>query len=284
MPTPAIRYMPPALQADPAPCALIAWPRTAHEARFPFDEQIEIGRDNGGPDVPGLMQIAHSSVSRRHCVVFRRPDGRCGIRDMSRNGTRVDGRRLPPNVACALRSGQTISLTKALDLVLESTAVLTAPEQSTALSGATAPSGGMAVATLLVGDIRDYTVLVHQAPAAALQQCVNRIFEILSGAVEELGGSVKEYQGDALVAFWEGRTGKELASMACHAALELDRRVQQLATDSSVWQVEDFRLEMDWALATASGNDRRFRRRTSDRIVNDRRAGGPRVPPGEVRE
>jgi class 3 adenylate cyclase len=76
------------------------------------------------------------------------------------------------------------------------------------------------------------------------------VFELLSEDVARLGGTVKEYPGDALFAFWEkGEWGDHVVD-ACYAVLELDRRVRQVAEQASVWQVDDFPLEMDWALAT----------------------------------
>jgi len=68
--------------------------------------------------------------------------------------------------------------------------------------------------------------------------------------VTRLGGTVKEYQGDAIFAFWEGSFSGTQAVAACHAALELDALARQLALDTSVWALVDFPLHMDWALAT----------------------------------
>ena len=82
---------------------------------------------------------------------------------------------------------------------------------------------GACIATVLVGDIRDYTVLVRRAPSVELQQSVSRVFERLSVAVLQLGGTVKEYQGDAILAFWEGNLAGGQAVAACQAALALDR-------------------------------------------------------------
>jgi adenylate cyclase len=103
--------------------------------------------------------------------------------------------------------------------------------------------------TVLVGDIRDYTVLVQEAPTAQLQASVSRLFARLEREVARGGGTVKEHQGDALFAFWE--EGLEpRATSACRAALALHRAAQALAADRSVWSLEDFPLTMDWALAT----------------------------------
>src|SRR5512142_2406290 len=98
----ALRY-----NARPSPdgqqlFALVAYAGTPDEMRFGFSDQLEIGRDDGRPDATGALLIQDPAVSRRHCVLSRRPDGRCVIRDVSRNGTRVDGRRLVPNVEVEL--------------------------------------------------------------------------------------------------------------------------------------------------------------------------------------
>jgi adenylate cyclase len=79
---------------------------------------------------------------------------------------------------------------------------------------------------------------------------VSRVFEALSTVVGEQGGTVKEYQGDALVAFWEGDVKGRQVAKACRAALALHARAKRLARNPSIWQVGDFPLEMDFALAT----------------------------------
>jgi len=246
---PSMRYREPKAPADSPALALIVGHGTADERRFVFYDQIEIGRDDGRPEAPGVVLVADPTISRRHCVVVHRTDGRCYVRDVSRNGTRLDGRRLVPNIEAELRPGQAVSVSSDLDFVLEGGLPLAeGPDEPSATGTIAMPAS--AFATLLVGDIRDYTVLVRRAPSQVLQSSVNRVFDVLSRAVGELGGTIKEYQGDALVAFWEGRAHGSQVAAACHAALELDRIARDVAIDRSVWQVDDFPLQMDFALAT----------------------------------
>src|SRR6476620_9901762 len=106
----AARYMPRPGSDGREPFVLVAYAGTADEMRFSFSEQLEIGRDDGRPDAMGVLLIRDPVVSRRHCVLSRRVDGRCFIRDLSLNGTRVDGRRLMPNVEVELRTGQTVAV------------------------------------------------------------------------------------------------------------------------------------------------------------------------------
>jgi len=109
---------------------------------------------------------------------------------------------------------------------------------------------GTTVATILVGDIRDYTVLVRRAPSEQLQSSVARLFESLTHEVTQLGGTVKEYQGDALFAFWEKADNPRQVISACRAAVHLDEHVRRFAVDTGCWNVPGFALGMDWALAT----------------------------------
>jgi adenylate cyclase len=218
--------------------------------RFPVYRRLEIARDDPGRlEEPGVLLVADSTISRRHCVVSRRGNGRCFVVDMSRNGTRLDGRRLVPNAEVELHPGHRITVGENLTLVLEGEAHPGAGSDSLA-GDLTVPRTGRSVATVLVGDIRDYTVLVRTALSEELQRSVGRVFEAIAAAVVELGGSVKEAQGDAILAYWEGGFDGKQALQACRAALALDALALRLAGDRSAWSLPDAPLHMDWALST----------------------------------
>lgn len=218
-------------------------------ACFRFYDRIEIGRAREGAMRPGVLMVVDPTVSSRHCVIVQEHDGRCYVRDTSRNGTRLDGRRLSPNSKTEIKIGQVLSVGQTLRLRLDGSAENVpcpgSPDVSQTLGVANAN-----LVTILVGDIRDFTVLVQQAPPAVLQASVARVFTRLEKAVVELGGTLKEFQGDALFAFWERGSTSNHAVEACRAALALNRLVGELARDRSVWAVEGFPLEMDWALTT----------------------------------
>ena len=243
-----VRYTPPPGGARP-PSALVVDAGTPREQRFVFYDTIEIGRfDAGRPAAPGLLLVEDSTVSFRHCIVAQHPGGRCTVRDLSRNGTRVDGRRLVPNIEVDLAPGQAIEVTSGLTLVLCGGCGPAGVDA--AIGGGTVVAPGFTIATGLVGDIRDYTVMVRQAPALELQRSVGRVFERLSAEVVKCGGTVKEFQGDAIFAFWEGPADGRQAVDACRAALALNDVAQEMARDVETWDVPGFSLGMDWALAT----------------------------------
>ena len=106
--------------------------------------------------------------------------------------------------------------------------------------------------TILVGDIRDYTGLTQQFSAAEIFPSLHRIFTRLEEIVVEFEGTVKEYQGDAIFAFWESDPEHPgwHARQACRAALALRENLRQLAGDPATWALREFPLRMEWALTT----------------------------------
>lgn len=243
------RYVRRNVRLDEASCALVWCPGSPAEQRYVFTDEVEIGRyENGREPAPGQLLIPDPTISRRHCVMRQESDGRCFARDVSRNGTRIDGRRIVPNLDVEIRHGQVLTVAHT-NLVFEASGVTRTPDSDRGGSTVSA-STSLSIATVLVGDIRDYTGLVRRASPVELQLSVHRLFEILNGAVTEYGGTVKEYQGDAVLAFWEGGVAGSHASEACRAALALDRLARRAATDPDVWRLRDHPLRVDWALAT----------------------------------
>ena len=134
------------------------------ERRFPFFSHLEIGRYHPSRQhTPGLLLLDDPTVSRRHCFVTRSEDGRCRVRDVSTNGTRLDGRRLVPNLEFEVQPGQTISVGSGHDFVLVSQALQDLSPADAAGAGYTVGIPGNTIATVLVGDIQNYTGMVRTA-------------------------------------------------------------------------------------------------------------------------
>jgi class 3 adenylate cyclase len=243
-------YTPPPQTGVPAK-HLVADPGGPDEQRYTFFDRIEIRRYRPEGE-PGVIFVHDGTVSSRHCVITQTPKGRCFVRDVSRNGTRLDGRRLVPNVEVEMIVGQVLSVGQQTQLRLEGEPV---PGSGTDSRAGAQPYAGTTeqvehrTVTVLVGDIRDYTVMVQEAPVTDLQASVSRLFGRLERDIVRLGGTVKEHQGDALFAFWE--EGLEpRAEAACRAALALHQRVGDLGRNHDVWALDRFPLRMDWALTT----------------------------------
>ncbi|MGB5159942.1 MAG: adenylate/guanylate cyclase domain-containing protein [Thermoanaerobaculia bacterium] len=219
---------------------------------YAFFDRIEIGRYREGREAAGCLLITDPTVSSRHCILTQDQSGRCFARDVSRNGTRLDGRRLSPNLQTEIQVGQTLLIGRQLAFRLEGQQLRDSEVPTSEISKLTMKVEEVKTLTVLVGDIRDYTVLVQQATSSALQESVGRLFERLEKEVISLGGTIKEFQGDAAFAFWEENTSENHAISACEAALKLDGLARELAEVPGFWQVDGFPLQLDWALATGT--------------------------------
>jgi class 3 adenylate cyclase len=222
---------------------------TRSESRYTFYDSIEIGRYQEGAPPPGagILLIQDATVSSRHCIVTQTDDGLCFVRDVSRNGTRLDGRRLLPNLEVEMKIGQVLSVGTGQEFRLEGK-----PDSSGARprSASTMVTEDVTTVTVLVGDIQGFTGLVQTVDFNVLQKSVSLVFGALEEEVNRLGGTIKEYPGDAIFAFWEETNDGHPAVGATRAAVVLDVLARRLAQDPSIWSVPGYPLRMDWALAT----------------------------------
>jgi len=244
---PVTNYLPPEVMDYPGKW-LVAIGESGPEGVFLFFNRVEIGRFHEKRRLPGMLLVADQTVSSRHCVITQDPEGRCFVRDMSRNGTRLNGRRLTPNLAAEFELGQILSIGRTLRLRLDGMP----PPELTIKDADSATQGFVerTMVTVLVGDIRNYTTLVRMVDPAELQESVNRVFGRLEAEIQSLGGTLKEFQGDAIFAFWEKGSNGCHATQACEAALHLKKTTTKLAADPQVWSVAGTPLQMDFALAT----------------------------------
>ena len=112
------RFIPPVV-GEISPKSLVMEGGLEDGERFTFYERIELGRLKSSNRLPGHLLLQDGTVSTRHCVVTQDPTGRCYIRDLSRNGTRVDGRRLSPNLRTEIKIGQLITVGRGLRFRLD---------------------------------------------------------------------------------------------------------------------------------------------------------------------
>ena len=233
------------------PKQLVAFNGTPEEQRFTFYDRIEIGRYKEGLNaMPGVLLLRDPTVSSRHCIITQTADGHCYIRDVSLNGTKLGGKRLIPSLEVEMELGQVLCVGDQHNFLLTGDVSGDGSTTEKEVAQVTKVRSETAIVTVLVGDIRDYTGLVQSVASQALQQSVRRVFQKLEDEVVQYGGTVKEFRGDAIFAFWEEGASKNQAVDACRAALALDQLTCQLALDREIWYLPDFPLHMDWALAT----------------------------------
>ncbi|MCA9562221.1 MAG: adenylate/guanylate cyclase domain-containing protein, partial [Myxococcales bacterium] len=230
---------------------LIYMPGTPQQKSYELHEQLVIGRRPSTPDeANSRVTVPDPLVSSRHCVVRRSSDGRIYVQDVSRNGTRLSGRRLVPNVEVEVEAGEIVQVgdTHIFQLYVETTEV---PEELPK-DETIAMRNTETEVTVLVGDIEGYTALNQHKGAKQVYESVQRVFAALQPVIEANKGTIKEYQGDAIFAFWEYNPNDPSWHYlsACRAAIELDNKTKELAQDSSIWEIDDHPLRLQWALTT----------------------------------
>jgi class 3 adenylate cyclase len=218
--------------------------------RFVFFERVEIGRHQESREVePGVLMLKDPTVSRRHCEIVQTAPGRCTLRDVSRNGTWLDGRRLLPNIEFDFHVGQVMRVGAGHEFHLAggSLDTLDIAGRDDQRTQSVLEYGEVAI---LVGDIAGYTSIVQHADPARLHRSVERLFHEIEETLIARGASLKEHQGDAVFAYWSEKHCPTYAETACAAALDVDALARRLAQDTSIWNVPNFPLRMEWAIAT----------------------------------
>ena len=94
--------------------------------------------------------------------------------------------------------------------------------------------GQNVVATVLMSDIRGFTTLAEREAPTTVLAWLNEYFSTLVPHITAQGGVVDKFEGDALLAFFgilpRPLTPNESAYQACHAALGMLARIEQLNT------------------------------------------------------
>lgn len=77
--------------------------------------------------------------------------------------------------------------------------------------------------TVLFSDIRSFTTLSESHPPAEIAMMLNQHLDVLSEVIQDLGGQIEQFIGDAIVAFFPDDKGEESKSQAVRAAIAVYR-------------------------------------------------------------
>ncbi len=244
------------LESDMRRCATLVYnPDTPKEQRFRLDKRIVVGRRRPKADELGeTVMLADPVISGRHCILTQTGDGRFLIRDVSRNGTRVRGKRLIPNVEVEIHPGDRIQIGSHEFLLETDETTLRIMRPDDSLDDNTRLVDVNTEVSILMGDVRGYTSLTQRYGPSEVFANLSRVFAELEAVVLEHDGAIKEYQGDAIFCYWEANPDapRDHAHRACQAALALDAQLQALAGNPRVWSLSDYPLHMEWAVTTGS--------------------------------
>jgi class 3 adenylate cyclase len=220
--------------------------------RLDIVDRIFIGRVCQGIDETRRILINSPVVSRDHAVI-----GFIGsnleIRDLSANGTWVNDVRLTPNSFKYLVDGDVIRVGKTFVCVTDPRNIpARARQDDSPLTSLTMLTNRITTVTNLVADVRGFSSLTQTHTSNQIYSVMKLIFETFGEIVREHNGTVKDFVGDAIFAFWDHDVApqKEQAILACRTAIKQAHSLNQIRTEVLGASSGTTRLKLGWGITT----------------------------------
>jgi len=181
-----------------------------------------IGRIEGND-----LVLSSTYVSKNHAVIRWQSDGKHYIVDLgSSNGTFLNDRRV--TIPAALKSGDEIKIGECRLEFVERESRETPVSEDEAVG--TQVLLQRKATCILVVDIRNYTGLSEAIPAAELSVFIGKWFKEVQAIIEQHGGEIDKYIGDAVMAVWK-MAQKDEDNNYVRWPLETAKEVVALARD-----------------------------------------------------
>jgi class 3 adenylate cyclase len=122
------------------------------------------------------------------------------------------------------------------------------------------------VVTTLVADVRGFSAYCQTHASADVYGMINRIFDQFSKIIEDFKGTVKDYAGDSVMAFWEHQFGDPARQsvLACLAAIQQMQSFNQIRVVLSRKHADVENLRMGWGITTGPATLSHYGLRTAD--------------------
>lgn len=195
--------------------------------RIDLADRIFLGRVCRGIEKGKCILVRDPMVSRDHAVIRLTRNG-VNITDMSKNGTWINAVRMAPGATRQLKDGDLVSL-GGISIRLSCPQQPQPPTEEN-WTEQTAISPAAVTITSLVADVRGFSAFSQQADSAVVYTFIKAIFSRFSTIVNRHQGTVKDYAGDAVFAFWEHPEDASThhAQLACQAAVSQWRSVPEI--------------------------------------------------------
>ena len=230
-------------------------------------DKVFIGRSCKGVDPQKRILVQDAQISRDHAVISRRAQ-QLQISDRSKNGTWVNGIRLAAGASCVLADGDTISLGSLDGLSFH----VFCPENVTHVTDAAILTDGTRViptemvVTNVVADVREFTTFSQEHPSSDVYALMKEIFAAFSAIVYNFKGTIKDYAGDAVYAFWDHTIEpiSEQAVLACQAAIQQTQTLNEIRTKLNDKNIAAENLQMGWGITTGKVTMSHYGSRSAD--------------------
>ena len=231
-------------------------------------DKVFVGRVCAGIDPSRAIVLDDDNVSRDHALFVVTSSG-VVLRDTSRNGTWVNGVRVTQGGERRLADGDVVRVGGVeISLALgEAHAALGSPRAHATRYTVALPVSQ--VVTNLVADVRGFTTLSEQLSSDKMYELMSAVIHTFSEIVVAHHGTIKDYAGDAVYAFWEhgDRAKPERAEQACRAALAQLAAVPSIVAELVEAVPEVRALKIGWGITTGLVTVSQYGARSADLAV-----------------
>ena len=232
--------------------------------RLEIIDRVFIGRLCKGIDETRRIMVNHPMVSRDHAEISL-SGSRIKIKDISKNGTWVNGVRIAGGSTEYLAGGDVIRVGDTSILVRYEGDLPSRGRRSlSALSTNITPQE--VTVTNVVADVRGFTRMSQMENSDQVYALIKEIFNRFSIIVNEHKGTIKDFVGDAIYAFWEhgvNATVKQ-AVLACQNALAQVEALDGIRDELRFINPVAERLKMGWGITTGPVTLSHYGSRPSD--------------------
>lgn len=234
-------------------------------------DKVFVGRVCAGIDQGRAIILDDHDVSRDHAL-FVVSGGGVVLRDTSRNGTWVNGVRVTQGGERRLADGDVIRIGGTeISLSVAHDPAHATPDghhRANATRYTTALTVSQVV-THLVADVRGFTTLSENLPSDKMYAVMSTVIRTFSEIVVAHHGTIKDYAGDAVYAFWEhgDRAKPERAEQACRAALAQLGAVPAIVHELREEVPEAGTLKIGWGITTGLVTVSQYGARSADLAV-----------------
>jgi class 3 adenylate cyclase len=232
--------------------------------RLEIVDKIFVGRSCKGVDPQKRILVEDAQVSRDHAVISRSAK-MLKIKDMSKNGTWVNGIRLAGGASSNLVDGDTISL-GGLTLHVFYPEDVTGVTDAAILTDGTRVTPTEIMVTNVVADVRKFSTFSQEHASSDVYALMKEIFDTLSAIVYNFKGTIKDYAGDAVYAFWSHAAEpiRKQAVLACQAAIQQTQTINEIRDKLSGKNLAAENLQMGWGITTGKVTMSHYGSRAAD--------------------
>jgi adenylate cyclase len=226
---------------------LVVAPDVPEERSIPVYDRLVVGRECVGVDEQHRLIVDDPAVSRMHLELWLDLDGdQAWLRDLSTNGTRVNGQRIERSVPVRIMPGDRLRL-GAVDLQFRSRR-FAAPSTSSALE--TLRNVSVNDMVMVVGDVMAFSSIAEYTDDLVLLENIDRLYAALRQILSRHRGTLSNYVGDAFFATWEVAAVPDAALAAVAFAVEAAEAVPGVAAGLDLRDPAGAPLRMGWGVAS----------------------------------